>query len=108
MFTILQANDLADEISTCKLTHIDRDASVLEASKLMRKTGSTELLVTDEAHGRFLAIGVVTANDIVTRVIAAGLAPAVLTVGDIIWTGMAVSDAIDTENGRSPRPMADS
>jgi len=35
-----------------------------------------------------LPLGIVTASDIVTRVIAAELDPAVLTAGDIAWFGM--------------------
>jgi hypothetical protein len=87
MHTILPSNDLAGEIAKYKLTHVDREASILEASKLMRKSGATELLVTSVTNGVFLAIGIVTANDIVTRVIAAELDPAVLTAGDITWSG---------------------
>jgi predicted transcriptional regulator len=93
MFRILQAKDLAGEISAHKLAHIDHESSVLEASKLMRESGTTELLVTGEIDGRFLAFGIVTANDIVTRVIAAELDPGVLTAGDIAWTGMAAAES---------------
>jgi len=96
MFTILQANDLAGEICKYNLAHVDREASVLEASKLMRKSGATELLVTSETNGTFVALGVVTASDIVTRVIAAGLDPAVLTAGDITWSGMASGSKSDS------------
>jgi CBS domain-containing protein len=76
-----------------ELTHIDREASVLEASKLMRTSGATELLVVDKAHGAIFSFGIVTATDIVTRVIAAGLDPAVLTAGDIAWSEAAAPDA---------------
>ena len=44
MHMILPSNDLADEIAKHKLTHVDREASVLMASKLMRASGATELL----------------------------------------------------------------
>jgi CBS domain-containing protein len=76
-----------------ELTHIDREASVLEASKLMRTSGTTELLVVDKAKGVTFAFGIVTATDIVTRVIAAELDPAVLTAGDIAWPDRAAPDA---------------
>jgi CBS domain-containing protein len=71
------------------LTHVDRETSVLEASKVMRISHSTELLVVDKSHGLPFVFGVLTALDIVTRVIATGLDPAVLTAGDIAWTGIA-------------------
>jgi CBS domain-containing protein len=75
-----------------ELTHIDREASVLEASQLMRTSGATELLVVDKTDGAIFAFGIVTATDIVTRVIAAGLDPAVLTAGDIAWSETAVPE----------------
>jgi CBS domain-containing protein len=52
----------------------------------MRKSGAEELLVTDGAEGTLLPVGVVTAHDIVTRVVATGLDPSVLTTGDISWS----------------------
>jgi hypothetical protein len=67
---------------------IDREMSVLQASKLMRESGTNELLVTSDATGMTLPLGIVTATDIVTRVIAAELDPAVLTMGDIAWGGL--------------------
>jgi predicted transcriptional regulator len=92
MFMLLKTDDIANEIARHKLMHVDRETSVFETSKLMRKSGATELLVTAIANGTLRAIGVVTASDIVNRVIAAELDPAVLTAGDITWAGMAVAD----------------
>ena len=76
---------ISDEIMKSNLTHIDRNASVLAATRLMRKSGATRLLVTAEVGGELSAFGVLTAKDIVTRVIAAELDPKVLTTGDIAW-----------------------
>ena len=42
---ILQTNALGGEPTLDALAQVDREASVLEASKLMRKAGATELLV---------------------------------------------------------------
>ena len=46
----------------------------------MRQFGAEEVLVASD-NG---PLGVVTARDIVVRVLAVGLDPAVLTVGDIV------------------------
>ena len=81
------------DIINHKLTHIDCAASILDASKLMRKTGIAELLVTGEASGLLVSLGVVTASDIVTRVVAAELDPTVLTMGDITWSGITGADS---------------
>jgi len=89
----LQTNVSNHEIPTRQLTYINREASVLEASKLMRKSGATELLVAEETDGMLLPLGIMTANDIVMRVIALGLDPAVMTAGDIAWPVRESSDA---------------
>src|SRR5471030_2142150 len=103
MIMIPQTNVTSGEIINYKLTHVDRAASVLEASKLMRKSGTAELLVTGEANGTLLPLGILTANDIVTRVIAAELDPAVLTTGDIAWSEMAAADIADNDAERLRR-----
>ncbi len=49
----LHTATLASGHPAYKLTHVDREASVLEASRLMRKAGASELLVIDSpAVGR--------------------------------------------------------
>ena len=73
-------------LSTRRFAYVDRELSILEASRLMRTSGAGELLVTDPAEGTLLPVGVVTARDIVTRVVAAELDPSVLTAGDIWWS----------------------
>ncbi|HEY0338100.1 MAG TPA: CBS domain-containing protein [Burkholderiales bacterium] len=77
----------ANEIGRQKPAPVDREVSVLEASRLMRSSGSDELLVTDKAAGTLVPLGIVTARDIVTRIVAAELDPAVVTAGDITWAG---------------------
>jgi CBS domain-containing protein len=100
MITIKQCSVVAEEILAHTLTHIHREASVLDASKLMRKSATTELLVTDEINGMLFPIGMLTANDIVMHVIAAGLDPAVFTTGDIAWPGMAAGSITDSDSER--------
>jgi CBS domain-containing protein len=76
------------------MTMVHRDASIAYASRLMRAFGTSELQVVSEAGGRPEALGVLTAGDIVTRVLAVGLDPAVLTAGDLVSVSAA----------RRPRP----
>jgi hypothetical protein len=68
------------------MVHIDREVSVLEASRVMRCRRVDVLLVTDPGEGAVVPLGVVTARDIVSRVLATGLDAAVVTVGDIAWS----------------------
>jgi CBS domain-containing protein len=65
---------------------IDRDAAVTVASRLMREQRVDEVVVTDRSDGKAIPAGIVSARDIVARVIALGLDPAIITVGDILWT----------------------
>jgi CBS domain-containing protein len=75
------------ELAHRQLPIVDRDVTILDASKLMRKTGISEVLVMGQSDGMRLPLGVISATDIVTRVIAMELNPAVLTMGDIVWCG---------------------
>jgi CBS domain-containing protein len=64
---------------------IDRDASVVAASRLMRAQDVDELVVTEPLEGRRVPAGVISARDVVNRVVAHDLDPAIVTVGDILW-----------------------
>lgn len=102
MLTIHESNFVGDKVNSGRMTDVDQDATILEACKLMRQTGLTELVVTAEAGGTLVSLGILTANDIVTRVIAAELDPAVLTAGDIALSeSTSVDTAVyDAENDR--------
>jgi CBS domain-containing protein len=64
---------------------IHSEVSIAEASRLMRRSGTAELVVMASADGAARPLGVVTAIDIVTRIVAADLDPTVFTVGDIAF-----------------------
>ena len=86
MYSTLCTEAPGFELSKRRFAYVDRELSILDASRLMRTSGAEELLVTDPAEGTLLPVGVVTARDIVTRVVAAELDPSVLTAGDIWWS----------------------
>jgi CBS domain-containing protein len=65
---------------------IDLEATIAAASRMMRDKRVDELVVTEKLHGKAIPAGIVSARDILTRVVAAGLDPKVMTVGDILWT----------------------
>jgi CBS domain-containing protein len=77
---------------------VDHETTVIDAVKLMHKTGSTQLAVTRRADGLLLTLGTITARDIRTRVITPGLDPNVLTMGDIVWPDMPSDLDADTAN----------
>jgi CBS domain-containing protein len=95
--TTIQSKCSSRKVSGHRPVCIDREASVLDASKLMRQSDSTELLVTHEVSGRQLPLAIVTASDIVKRVLAAELDPEVLTMGDIAWPATPSADQGDSD-----------
>ena len=64
---------------------IDRESSVAQACRLMREQRLGELVVTEDLDGKPVPAGVVSARDIVTRIVAVELDPATVTIGDILW-----------------------
>ena len=81
---------------------VSRDTTVLGASQVMRTSQVGELVVTEKPQGLLVPVGIVSARDIVTRIIAPGLDPSVFTAGDIAWSGLArakVSDSLSDTLG---------
>lgn len=72
------------EICTREVVIATRDTTVLEAARLMREYHVGDVVVVDESGGRSIPVGIVTDRDIVVGVVATGLDPAALTVGDIM------------------------
>jgi CBS domain-containing protein len=63
--------------------------SVLEAARLMRQHHVGDVLVVEDRGGRRVPIGIVTDRDLVVEIMASKLDPAVITVGDIMLSGLA-------------------
>ena len=61
-----------------------RNASVLDAAKLMRQHHVGDIVVTDEIAGRRVPVGIVTDRDIVLEVLAQELDATSLSAGDIM------------------------
>ncbi|MGZ5200576.1 MAG: CBS domain-containing protein [Telluria sp.] len=72
------------EISTVQTVHCKRDESVQGAALLMRKHHVGDLIVVEQPDGEKIPVGIVTDRDIVVSVIALGLDPSSLQVGDIM------------------------
>jgi len=84
------------EIATRKPICVDRDTTILGASNLMRIYQVGELVVTRQPNGILFRVGIISAWDIVTRIIATELDPTVLTAGDITWSGANGCKVTDT------------
>ncbi|MBZ5678417.1 MAG: CBS domain-containing protein [Acidobacteriia bacterium] len=61
-----------------------RNASVLDAAKLMRQHHVGDIVVTDDIAGRRVPVGIVTDRDIVLEVLAQELDAISLSAGDIM------------------------
>jgi CBS domain-containing protein len=72
------------EICNREVVITEKTLSVVGAAQLMRKHHVGDLVVVDEKGGRKHPVGIVTDRDIVVEVVAAGVNPDALKVGDIM------------------------
>jgi CBS domain-containing protein len=72
------------EICNREVIVIQRDATIVEAAKLMRQFHVGALIVVEKRDGRQIPAGVVTDRDLIVEVVATELDAAVITVGDIM------------------------
>ena len=72
------------DICTLDAIHCTRDETVQAAAFLMRKHHVGDLVVVDRIEDDAIPVGIVTDRDIVVSVIALGLDPSSLLVGDIM------------------------
>lgn len=79
------------EICTREVIVAAEDTSVESAAELMRRYHVGDLVVTKDLDGKRVPLGIVTDRDIVVEVVAAGLDPKALTVGDIMGQELVTS-----------------
>ncbi|MHB1402544.1 MAG: CBS domain-containing protein [Thiobacillus sp.] len=72
------------EICNREVVIAKKTLSVVDAAQLMRKHHVGDLVVVEERNGRRHPVGIVTDRDIVVEVVAAGVNPDALKVGDIM------------------------
>jgi len=72
------------EICNREVVIVQADKPVLEAARLMRQYHAGDVVVVEERGGLRVPVGIVTDRDLVVEIMAPGLDPAVITVGDIM------------------------
>ncbi len=77
------------EICNREVVVVTRETSVAEAAQLMRQHHVGDVIVVMEEGGRRTPVGILTDRDVVVEVVAAGLDPATLTVGEIMAPDLA-------------------
>ena len=83
------------EICNRDVVIAEKALSVVEAAQLMRKHHVGDLVVVEDKGGQKHPVGIVTDRDIVVEVVAAGVNPDALKVGDIM--GPEVATVRDSE-----------
>lgn len=83
------------EICTVQTIYCKRDETVQGAALLMRKFHVGDLVVADQPDAERIPVGIITDRDIVVSVIALGLDPASLLVGDIMSDDLMTSSVDD-------------
>jgi CBS domain-containing protein len=83
------------EICNRDVVTAEKALSVVEAAQLMRMHHVGDLVLVEEKDGCRLPVGIVTDRDIVVEVVAAGVNPDELKVGDIM--GPEVATVRDSE-----------
>jgi len=74
------------EICNREVVYAKRDATVKTAARLMREFHIGSVVVVDEPGGKRVPAGIVTDRDITVAVVALGLDPEVIQIGDIMGT----------------------
>ena len=72
------------EICNREVVITQKSVSVVDAARLMRTHHVGDLVVVEEKGGRKHPVGIVTDRDVVLEVVAAGVNPDALKVGDIM------------------------
>lgn len=72
------------EICTRRVVIAQRGTSIRDVAGLMREQHTGDIVVTEEAGGRQMPIGILTDRDLVIEILAEGLNPAELTAGEVM------------------------
>ncbi len=72
------------EICNREVVIVQAGKSALEAAQLMRQHHVGDVVVAEDRGGFRVPVGIVTDRDLVVEIVAPGLDPSVITVGDIM------------------------
>jgi CBS domain-containing protein len=83
-------------LGTRRAVCVDADQTVEAASFAMRRQKIDRVVVMQRSGAARAPLGILSASDIVTRVVALGLDSSVVTVGDLLWSAPARARVSDT------------
>lgn len=76
------------EICNREVVMVQRDNTVMEVAQLMRQNHVGDVVVVDDLKNGRVPIGIVTDRDLVVEVMSQGLEPEILSMGDIMASGI--------------------
>jgi len=76
------------EICNREVVIVQPNSTILEAAQLMRQHHGGNVVVAEERGGVNVPVGIVTDRDLVVEIMAPGLNPTAITVGDIMAPGL--------------------
>ena len=77
------------EICNREVVIVQRNNTILEAAQLMRQHHVGDVVVVEDRGGIKVRVGIVTDRDLVVEIMAPAIDPMVVTVGDIMVSGLA-------------------
>ncbi len=83
------------EICKREVVFARRDNTVKEAAQLMREYHVGDLVVVDQSDGERVPCGIITDRDVVVGVVAKGLDPDALKVGEVMGTDLVLAHETD-------------
>ncbi len=100
------------EICNREVVIVQRNSTILETAQLMRQYHVGDVVVVEERGGIKVPVGIVTDRDLVVEVMAPTIDQMVVTVGDIMVSGLAtvrdnggVSETIEYMRAKGVRRM---
>jgi len=84
------------EICNRDVVVVDRDVSVREAAALLREHHVGDLVVVDKVGGRTVPVGVITDRDVAIEVVAMGVDPEMIKVGEVMGPELVTAGEAET------------
>jgi len=72
------------EVCNREVVWVDREASILDAARLMRRHHVGDLVVAEERQGRRIPVGILTDRDIVVELLAEQVPLEAISIGDVM------------------------
>jgi CBS domain-containing protein len=83
------------EICNREVVIVQRDHTVMEVAQLMRQNHVGDVIVVEDIRNGRIPIGIVTDRDLVVEVLAQGLEPEIINMGDLMVANLVTVNESD-------------